>query len=279
MLKKNRIGLISFIISLFCFGITFASTIRIDQPKIRISVSAGGVKTDAIKVENVSDRPIAIKVYLEDWQYIPPFDGSKEFRPAGMMSLSCANWINFLPAEFTIPAFGRQMVNFTVNVPKNATGGHYAVMFFETQLGQAEQGEGVFVNVLGRIGSLFYVEAAGTISKVVNIENFLLSRTSNGLPLEIDADFHNVGNVDITAGGNYYIIDKAGMVYARGEFNEVYTLPDDTAKLRSSWKENIPKGSYDFVMTLDLGAGKSLVKEAAIEIGNNGEVIRVGQLK
>ena len=94
--------------------------------------------------------------------------------------------------------------------------------------------------------------------------------------------------MDITAGGNFDIIDKKGMVFGRGEMNALYTLPGDSAKFSGSWSLPIPKGVYDLVLTLNLGKaqeelnlgrGEILVKETEIEIDDNGQVIRTGELK
>lgn len=258
---------------------SFAFAVRVDQAKVRLGIAPGELKTGSIRVENNSNAAIKIKAYLEDWYYIEPFDGSKEFASAGSLPLSCANWISFAPAEFTLPAYGAQAVNFTVNVPKDAKGGHFAVMFFETGLGETQKEEGVTVNVLGRIGTLFYIEPQGTIKKAADLTDFSIARESFQEPLEIKATFNNIGNTDITANGNYYIIDNNGVVYARGEFSDVYTLPNDTSKIHATWKEKIPEGKYDIVLTLDFGQGESLVKEASLQIGPDGQVTYAGGLK
>jgi hypothetical protein len=94
--------------------------------------------------------------------------------------------------------------------------------------------------------------------------------------------------VDVTAGGIYNIINKKGEVYARGQFKDVYTLPQDKANLTAKWKDEIPQGQYDLIITLDLGKaleemgvgrGPIMAREAQIEIGGNGEVVKVGDLK
>ncbi|MCX5701785.1 MAG: hypothetical protein NTW64_02245, partial [Candidatus Omnitrophica bacterium] len=70
--------------------------------------------------------------------------------------------------------------------------------------------------------------------------------------------------------------------------NNVYTFPQDEAKLTTTWKEPLPEGAYDLVLTLDigkaleeagLGRGPVITKEAEIEIGKKGEVVRVGRLE
>lgn len=221
-------------------------------------------------------------------------DGTKDFFSAKTTPLSCADWISFNPAEFTIPPYGVVGVNFIARVPADAQGGHYAVMFFETtylkpgeETGQTEElRAGAYLNV--RLGSLIYIEAKDKVKRLTELSNFSLSKDAKNKYFFINLDFKNIGNVDITAGGTFDIIDKQGMVLARGEFNNVYTFPGDTAKLSATWKEPIPRGRYDLVLTLDLGKaleelglgrGPVITKEAEIEIGANGEVLEVGELK
>jgi hypothetical protein len=253
-------------------------------------IPPGQSKAGRIEIKNASNESKAVKVYIEDWVYTSD-DGSKRFMPPATSDLSCANWISFAPGEFTVPAFGKQYVNYTVRVPKDATGGHYAVLFFESAMGKTQEKTEAMVSmpVAVRIASLFYIEPEGTINRAGQLGKLSLERKSNSEPLAINLDFKNTGNVDIIAGGNFDIIDKQGMVYARGEFsNKIYTFAQETAKLKANIKESLVKGKYDFIVTLDLGKaleelsmgrGPILVKETEIEIGNKGEVASIGELK
>ena len=249
--------------------------VRLDQPKVRLSISPGSNKTGVIKVSNPSSESKNIKVYLSDWYYIPGGDGSKEFKPAGTTKLSAAGWISFSPAEFTVPPHGIKNVNYTASVPYEARGGHYAILFFEGLLGEpAEITEGVMVPVAVRIGALFYIEAEGTIDRDVRLENINISRAFENKPLKIEANLVNRGNVDVTASGTFYIIDVEGMVYGRGKFNQVYTLPGDSARLHASYDKSIPPGSYDLVVTLETGSTSApFIRELEVGIGSNGEIL------
>ncbi len=268
--------------------ITQAVDLITEEGKIRLSVAPGSTKSGVIHLKNTSSEPLAVRAYLDDWYYLPVADGSKEFKPAGIMPLSCASWISFNPAEFTIPAFGSQVVNYVVKVPKDVVGGHYAVLFFESVLTNPMQQEGVGVAVAVRLGSLFYIEPEGTIKRDVTISQLSLERVNENAPLIVKLDFKNSGNVDITASGTFDLIDKTGLVYARGKFGQAYTFPNDTATLKGEWKESIAAGTYDLVITLDLGKaleeagmgrGPVVVKEANVEIGPSGQVLSVGALK
>ncbi len=285
-----------FIIIIFCLGFFSIPTslqafgvAQIDQAKVRIMIPPGAAKTGSINVDNPTSEAKFIKAYLEDWAYLPLCDGTKDFKSAGTTGLSAASWISFSPSEFTIPPFGRQVLNYSVKVPNNAQGGHYAVMFFENYMGDPNKvAEGqVNVNVTIRVASLFYIESEGTVRREAKISNFEVKNSKDGV-LEISAKLDNIGNVDITTKSTFFILDKKGVVQARGEFNDAYTFPGDSVILTSSWKEPIPAGSYDLVLSVDLGRaleelelgrGPVITKEARLIIGADGNVTNVGALK
>ena len=83
----------------------WAITVRIDRPKVRLSVTPGGNKSGVINIENPSEKTMVVGVYLEDWLYNSTADGSKGFYPPDSTPLSCAKWITFSPAEFSIPPY------------------------------------------------------------------------------------------------------------------------------------------------------------------------------
>ena len=270
---RNRFLLIlSLVFFLLWFEQACAITVRIDRPKVRLTIAQDGTKSGIINVENPSEEVITVRVYLQDWRYVSSVDGSKEFFPPDSLILSCANWITFAPAEFNIPPFGKQIVNYTVDCPQDARGGHYAVLFFETALGEATDERGVSVLVLGRLGALFSIEPEGTIEKQASLENLTVSKNGG---IGISLDFFNTGNVDIAPEGTFYIMDKKGIIAARGKFDKVYTLAKDKAQLKSSISQEsvaeISPGRYDLVITIDLDAGVEVL-ETSLNISPSGEV-------
>ncbi len=288
MSKKTLIGSL-FLAGIFCFS-NFAQAVevvRVDKTKVRLSVPAGKTKVGSINIENPTDEPKAVKVYLNDWEYVPPFDGAKQFKPSDSTAYSATGWITYSPSEVFLGPYAKAKINYTVKVPQGAEGGHYSLMFFESNLGQPDS-QGVGVSVAVRIATLFYIESEGTVKKEAIFSNFSIERKSKEALLNLSLDMKNTGNLDITASGDYNIIDKKGMVFGRGSFNTVYTFPGDTAKLSASWSLPIPKGIYDMVLTLNLGKaqeelnlgrGEVLVKETEIEFDGNGQVVRIGELK
>lgn len=292
-LKKSALFLLLFLICIANFSWAIDLPLS-NEPKIRRSLSKGEKYFGEINLTNPSDEPRHMRLYLEDWRYAPHGDGAKEFSPAGSSKFSACSWIKFTPQEFTLPSHAQQKIHYTITVPdKDVEGAYFAVLFYETVLGQAEakKDAGAAIDLTVRVGTLFYVEVRNTVKREVSIDTLVIEKKAAPKRLEIEANLKNTGNVDSTASGTFHIIDKKGIVYVRSGFNLAYTFPGDSAKLKASWdihKQPIPAGVYDIVLTVDigkaqaeagLGRGPIITKEAQIEIGYNGDVLRVGELK
>jgi len=293
-LYKGLYNISKFLLLFFCVFCLLsltkieAATVRINPTKVRLIIPPGESKSGIIEVENPSEEAAIVKVYLQDWAYTSLLNGTKEFYPAGTTAFSCADWIGFSLSEFVIPAYGRQRLNYTVKVPADAEGGHYAVLFFESLLQETKVKKFTDLGVVVRIGTLFYIEPEGTIKRWAEVKGLTLENRRKDNALGISLDFNNIGNVDITCKGTFHLMDKSGMVAARGEFNDIYSLPGEKAKLTAVWPEALLKGKYDLIVTVDigksleeagLGRGPVITKETEIEIDDNGQAIRVGELK
>ncbi len=278
MRRKNRLSVygVLFLMLLAWPSVSFAG-IRIDKPKIKISVAPGDYESGFIKVENRDGQPVVIRVYLEDW--VSSGDdqtgSDKIFMPKGTTPLSCSNWISFSPADFTLaPGEGRE-VQYTVNLPKEAKGGYYSVMFFESQGGALEKadesGENITVKIMNRLGALFYVEAQGTINKTAEYQNINIGYKLNDLT--VSGNFVNTGNTDISVTGTFNVIDDEGLVYARGEFNKLFVLPQEKGALSAKADSvELKSGKYVLLITLDFVGGGTIVEEVPFTVSANGTI-------
>jgi hypothetical protein len=250
---RKRFLIFLFLILLPLSG--FALNIRIDTPKVKLKVKPGEVVRGTIGLENPTPNTVKLKAYLTDFLYVPPYDGTKEFFASGTTQLSCARWIDFSPQEITLLPFAKRRVNYTIKAPPQLKGGHYAVLFFETSLGAIEEPkEGVNVVILGRIGTLFFLEAEGSLKRA-EIEN--LEAEEN----RIKGEFANLGNVVLVAKGNFYIMDENGIVVDRGKIRDFYLFPGDKVSFSIDILENIGWGRYTLVASFDLEEGDILVRE------------------
>lgn len=250
-----------------------AVSLRVEQAKVRLEMLPGEVKSGRLPLFNPSDKAITIAVYPEDWVFSSAVDGSKTFYPPGTTKLSCARWITFAPAEFTIAPYGKEEIKYTVSCPRDAAGAHFAVLFFETAIGEAVDEEGVGVSVKGRLGVLFYVEPQGTIKREAKLNN--LQIIQNGQDTDIKLDFFNSGNVDVYPEGTFYVMNSKGVVAARGRFEKAYTLPGDKITICSTISaQNIAgllPGEYNLVITIDIGDLPEVV-EAKLNIAASGKI-------
>ncbi len=269
MSKMRQVGVLSVtVLVISILGLTtqvLPFSLSISTPRVYQTVNPGETVTGTLTVSNPSSSPMGVKVYPQDFVYVAPFDGSKQFFPAGTVKSSCANWISFSPNEFTIPAFGKGRVDYTIKVPNDAKGSYQCVLFFETFLGKTQTKEGYNVSVMGRVGSLFILEVEGSIKKA-EVKDVSVSGSS------IKGKFCNTGETFIHAAVTYYVMDKEGMVVDRGKLSDMYTLSSDTVPFSIELSDKIPPGEYDLVCTFDLQKGDVVVKEISFTKDASGAI-------
>src|SRR5258708_4363490 len=89
----------------------------LEQAKVSLDVSGGEHRNGSLLLHNSSSEPVTLRVYWEDFEYESPYDGTKNFLPAGTAPASASQWVTFSPQTFSIPAFGQQNIDYTVSVP------------------------------------------------------------------------------------------------------------------------------------------------------------------
>jgi hypothetical protein len=263
-----------------------------NQSKIRVEVAPGERTFGEMTLENPTDKAKNIRLYLEDWYYLPGGSGAKEFLAVNSTALSACPWITFSPAEVIIPPFGKQKINYVISAPKDASGARFASLFFETLVTEnpvSDSGRSAGLDISVRVATLFYVEVKGTVERKAGISNLKIEKSAGkGGSLEIALDFENTGNTDITTSANFNLMDKNGIVSARGAFNDLYTFPGGKGVFMGTWKEKIAPGKYDLVINVDLGKalmdagtgrGPVITKEASLVIGENNQIVQIGQLE
>ena len=250
---------------LVCLGMTSIARaqILIEEGKIKKIVEPGQTMVGTLLVHNTSSEPFRIRAYWQDFKYTEPFDGKKDFIAPGTVTLGMSEWINFSPPEFSLPAYGKQKITYTIKVPSSTRGGHYGVLFFEK--GALDKKNQSGVRVVTRVGCLFFMEAKSR-SKAGKVEDLSLNNKS------LKGFFHNTGDVIELPQGIYYIMDKEGMVVDRGELNRFYLPPGARTDFAIKFPDNLGSGKYTIVLTFDLEEGDTLVKEADLDKDDQGAV-------
>ncbi|MFA5115350.1 MAG: hypothetical protein WC469_04730 [Candidatus Omnitrophota bacterium] len=294
MLKPKQLAVLLALI-MFPFAVAIAGvSYGVEPDIIRITAPAGSTQSGVIKFYTRSPQSAKVKVYAADWLYTDKYDGVRAFYPAKSTALSCADWIVFNPSSFIIPPYEVGILNYTVNIPKDAKGGHYAVIFFETSSvtpaempsAAGQQGVQSSIRLQLRLGAFFYIEAKGTVKRAVDLEAISLSKVLKRDNYILSCGLKNTGNADALTSGTFHILDNNGKIITRGKFRNNYTMPGDKTELKGEYKNALPKGKYDLVFTLRLSGGaegkrggRPFTKEAEIEIGENGELVSSGKFK
>lgn len=247
------------LVCLFALAGTASAQFFLEEGKVVLAVSAGDRINKSLTVHNTTGESVQVKVYWEDFEYQAPYDGNKVFLPAGMGAASASQWFNFSPREFTLPAFGKQVIDYTVSAPQELQGGYYGVLFFEKSNDPLRDGTGV--NIVTRVGCLFFFEARDKV-KTAAIDGIKISANA------LSGNFINQGNVVLISKATYYVMDNEGMIADRGEAKALYVPPGATASWEIALPPGLNAGNYTLVLNADLGEGDVVVKE--IELMSDG---------
>ena len=145
-------------------------------------------------------------------------------------------WVSFPKAEFNLAAGDNIKVPYTITVPKNVRpGGHYAVLFAETQ---PQQDATQNVARKKRVGSLVYATADGETQLSGDIESFSSKLWFSNPPIQSEMLIRNTGNTHFEAKQD--IVYKnifGGQVYGTSQTR--FVMPGTTRKVVATW-ENAP---------------------------------------
>ena len=143
-------------------------------------------------------------------------------------------WVSFPKAEYDLAAGESVDVPYAIEVPDNVRpGGHYAVLFAETQ-----PPETATQNVARkkRVGSLVYATAAGETELSGSIESFSSKMWFSNPPIQSEMLIRNSGNTHFEARQD--IVYKnifGGQVYGTGQTKII--MPGTTRKVVAEWEK------------------------------------------
>jgi hypothetical protein len=235
----------------------------LEQGKVTLAVSGGEHTNGSLLIHNTSSEKAYIKVYWEDFEYKSPYDGTKDFLPAGTAPASASQWVTFSPQTFTMSAFGRQSIDYTVSVPNSIQEGHYGVLFFERSSDPLTSNAGV--SLVTRVGCLFFIEPKNK-DKNAALQDIKLTANS------LTAKFVNQGNVILIPHTTYYMMQEGGLVLLRGDSKKLYVPPGVSAPLEILLKKKLDPGSYTLVVNSDLEEGDVVVKEIGLAVDAAGQL-------
>lgn len=211
----------------------------------RYELKTGEVKSDKLRIVNDGQIAYDFTMYarpysVNDESYVPNFTAEGQ-------NADAYKWVSFEKTSYRLEPGAFVEVPYTLRVPANATpGGHYGVLFAETQPGDDQNGQSVVRKK--RVGSILYATVDGDVttsgkSLGANVPFFQFKS-----PLAISERISNGGNTDFVVKTNVEITDIFGGLKYKGS-RDATVLPATTRNVVSNWQDpswlGLYKVSYD----------------------------------
>ncbi len=244
----------------------------VDRGRHYMRVQPGEQFSNKLSLKNTEPHTTKVKIYMEDFVYKAPYDGGKEFFPAGTLKeRSNSEWFNISPKEVELKSGESVDVSYTVHVPEDAKGGYHGVMIFEDVppegspfLQKKSDDLSAGLKLVLRVGSLFFIETENSLRNI-SFENFVVEQ--NTLKMTVS----NQGDVLLICDkGSFYIMDSEGMVVLRKDLNEIFLPQGEKTTREIELKEDFKPGDYTVVLTLVDYSESVWVREVDIRKEANG---------
>lgn len=237
--------------------------VSIAPARLEVVIPAGTEKTVGMIVDYTRDYPEAelpmarLAARLEDWTLTTK--GELKFSPINTAPRSAASWVTYGPSEFTLAADKRQIVRFTINVPKDtAPGDYYLACYVESRTPPPPPQEGTKgqVHVNYRYYSMIYVKVPGLTTEG-ELQD-LQAKVENGFPI-ISPKLGNKGNSLLRPNHSVEIRDANDKIVFNSPMSEALAVLGG-----HSWQTPIvidtelPTGTYKLTYSVDFNDKKAL---------------------
>jgi hypothetical protein len=196
----------------------------------RITIKAGQVQTGKLTVVNdgtidetfiVYSRPYSVK----NEQYDPDFDHASA-------NTDIYQWVQFDTTTYTVAAGESLEVPYRIQVPTSAApGGHYGVIFVETQPSATSTDS---VMRKKRVGDIIQATVEGTAMQKGQVLSTNAAFWQTTPPLTVTSRVQNSGNTDFQANTVLTVKDLFGTV--KYQLSKDYTVyPGTTREIVLSW--------------------------------------------
>lgn len=239
--------------------------IYLDKGKFEVAVEPGQYIADKVVISNSTDHKRKVKVYMEDYEYISPFDGQKSFHKAGLLANSDALWVSLSHREVEIEPLGQAIVTFTINVPEGIKGGYYGAMIFENVPLEEVVPTGTGIALITRIGMMVNLEVNG-FPEQLGLGEF---KMEDG---QLKFLVTNLGEISVKSEGKFYIMDQEGQVVDRGDVRKFFLPATQKSEAAIDIKPDVPPGRHTIVLTMNLRNGETIIREIDFEKTSLGDL-------
>jgi len=246
---------------LWCAPEAHAQSLGLAPGEVRAAIKPGEPVRFELTVANDGDVAVVMRTTVMDLWYNEK--NEKTFGVPGTHERSAANWIEFVPRDFAVPARGAAAVSVVVTPPAEIRGGYYAVLFVESTpaLAQAGTAESRAIFTSLRLGALVLLHAAGTESVAIDVADVMFTPPGPAAPLTLAIPVTNRSNTHIFPQAKLTILGADRQIVARTETDARRFFPGQTDTLTLNWTGTLPPGSYVAILALPYAEGRVFTRE------------------
>ena len=236
-------------------------TMTITPPTAEFSLNPGQTTEGQMKITNDSPNPITFNVGVQDYIVVDTLGTPNILAPNTLNSkYSAASWIGVTPSKFTVKPGQKQVIDYFLQVPKNAKpGGHYAAAIYTAETkGEAQTGSAV----TAQIGTLFYITVKGPISETATVSKFFANPFQEYGPVKILTQIKNNGDLHISPKGTIQI---SGLFFNKSEDLPTHNIFPETARdFENTVGKTLMLGRYKAVLLASYGVNNNLPLTATL---------------
>jgi hypothetical protein len=268
-MKKTTLSTFLFLFVIACWPLSAAAqSLGLAPGEVREKFKPGVPFEIDLATSNDGGTPVEMSVEIADFWYNEK--NEKVFPAPGTAPRSAANWIQFVPERFELPAHGAQKMKAIVTPPSDAKGGYYAVLFVQSkpQLSFSKSnGQGVFTNM--RLGCLVLLDADKTEDFKIELSNLKLVPPSATQRLDLSFDLLNAGNTHVFPVARLAVLDGQKKLVAKAQTEEKRFLPGQKDSMHVTWAGNLPAGNYTAVLSVTYGEDRVETQQMNLTVGGS----------
>ena len=211
-----------------------------------LEIAPGGTLVGSMTVINDGTSDIVYKVSVSDYHVTDESYKADFNSVSSSRDVSAVSWFTLPQTSATVKSGDQVKVPYTIRVPVTAViGGHYVAVFAETV---PKLTGGNAIARVQKLGSLFYLNVSGAVSRDGSIASFTAPWLQFTSPLTATLRMKNSGNVHFAASGDIIATDLFGSRQAKTAFKgEV--LPGTTRRFDLGLNVAGPIGIYKVSVT------------------------------
>jgi len=239
-----------------------AQSFQISPPTANYAADPGGRSSGTIKVTNLTDTLISLKVGRQNF-VAKGEEGEIELVDNADPLYSLAPWFNIAEPTIDVAARATKEVHYSIAIPNDAEpGGRYGSIIFSSIPPKLPAGVSG-ASVIQTIAGIVFERINGTANEKLEVASFgTLKNFYEYGPVEFSTRLKNTGTVHEKATGTITIKNMLGIKVDTIPLDEHFVIPGSIRHLKNAWpngkKQPLLFGRYTATLNATYAGGQKL---------------------